>query len=230
MLFILDQSGMEIFENGGSKFMWLDGFLALVLILSCVQGYRRGFAVTFFHALSWILSLVLAFAWSPRVTLYLKENTDFYKLVQDRLGDKLSSEAGSITDNALHAFPEIIRDVVLNFTDAISTSLTGSLSDLLFNLIGFLLVLIVVKLVLFFLGSLFSHKNRGGIIGWLDQMFGLAAGTIKGMILICVLLAIMVPANNLLSGTFLIDQLNQSIISQYLYENNPLFLITRELL
>ena len=205
--------------------MILDLALGAILLLSCILGFRRGFAVTFFHTLSWVISVILAFLWTPKVNTFLRQETDLYENLLKRLTDKFRMESVTAADSAFSQFPQLIRDAITTAANTVTDSFAGSLADALLSLLSFLLVILAVKLILLLLSSMFSHKDRGGFFGWLDHMAGLAFGTIKGMILICVLVAALVPANNLLGGAWINEQLADSVVTQYLYENNPLFVI-----
>lgn len=207
--------------------MILDFAIGAILLLSCILGFRKGFAVTFFHTLSWVISVILAFLWTPKVNAFLRTETELYKNLLNRLTDKLRLESASSTDSVFAQFPQVIRDTISTAANTVADSLAGSLADALLSLLSFLLVILTVKLILMLLSSMFSHQDRGGFLGWLDHMAGLAFGTIKGMILICVLVAALVPANNLLGGQWINQQLEESVVTQYIYENNPLFVIAK---
>ena len=207
--------------------MILDLELGMILLVSCILGFRKGFAVTFFHTLSWVVSVILAFLWTPKVNDFLRTETELYDNVLNRLTDKLRLEPATTADSVFAQFPELIRDAIATAANTVTDSLAGGLADALFSLLSFLLVILLVKLVFLLLSSIFSHKDRGGFLGWLDHMAGLAFGTIKGMILICVLVAALVPANNLLGGHWINDQLEESVVTQYIYESNPLFVIAK---
>jgi hypothetical protein len=75
--------------------------------------------------------------------------------------------------------------------------------------------------------SLFSKKHNDGIIGFLDGSFGLIAGAIKGLLLIFILLALLVPVISLSSGNGLASALEASRIAGTLYDNNYLLLIVK---
>lgn len=211
--------------------MWVDGIIAIILIYTVIQGFRHGFVHTFIHTIGWILAVVLGFVWYPYVIKFLKENTGYYGAVRGKIAERITENAGGAADSAMTGIPEVIRDLldkaINSATHAIATTMSESLANLIFNLIGFLVVAIVIKLVLWILTSLFSKEKRSGIIGGLDGLLGLFAGALKGIILVYILLALMVPITSLSGNTFLMDQLDASAFGSYLYDNNLILLVVK---
>lgn len=209
--------------------MWVDAIIVIILIYSFIQGFRVGFIHTFIHTLGWLLAVILGFVWYPYVMDFLKNKTYFYNTVHDKIAERISEKASSASDSILGDIPKIIRDVmetaVNSATDSISTSVADGLSNILFNIIAFLIVAIAVKLVLAFITSLFSKESNDGLMGLIDGIFGFFAGGAKGIIIVYLLLALMVPVTSLAGGDFIIDHINSSTIGSYLYENNLIFYV-----
>jgi uncharacterized membrane protein required for colicin V production len=204
--------------------MWVDGIIVIMLIFAVVQGYRRGFLYTFIHTVGWIIAVVLGFVWYPHVIEFLKEKTGFYDSIHGKIAERIAENAGNTTDAAMTGIPEVIRDLVEkainSATDAIANTMSDSLTNLVFNILGFLVVAIVIKLILMSLTFLFSKEKNDGFIGGIDGFFGIFAGALKGIILVYILLALMVPITSLSGSSFLIAQLDGSVLGSYLYDNN----------
>lgn len=213
---------MQRIERGAV--MWVDGIIAIIVILAIVEGYRRGFVHTFIHTVGWILAVILGFVWYPHVIKFLKEKTGFYDSVHGRIADRIAENTTNAADSATSGIPEVIRDLldkaIDSAADALAVSMSDSLTSLLINIIGFLAVAAAIKLFLMCLTFLFSKEKNGGFIGGVDGFFGLLAGALKGVILVYILLALMVPVTSLSGSTFLMEQLDGSVLGSYLYDNN----------
>lgn len=214
--------------------MWVDGIIVIIVIFTAVQGFRRGFVQTFIHTVGWLLAVVLGFVWYPHVIDFLKEKTGFYDLVHGKISERIAENANSAADSAAGSIPEVIRDLldkaIHSATDTIALSMSDSLSNLIFNMIGFLVVAIAIKLILLCLTMLFSKEKNDGFIGGIDSFFGLLAGTLKGIILVYILLAVMVPVTSLWVSSFLIDELDGSVLGSYLYNNNLILMVVKDFL
>ena len=163
----------------------------------------------------------------------LKEETGLYGSVHEKIAERIAENTGSAADAAMTGIPDIIRDILNKAVDsaanAIAQSVSDSLSDLIFNIIGFLVIALAIKLVFFILTMLFSKEKNRGIIGGIDGFFGIFAGALKGLILVYILLALMVPISGLWGSTFLSDGLDSSILGGYLYDNNLILMAVKGL-
>jgi uncharacterized membrane protein required for colicin V production len=204
--------------------MWIDVIIVIILIFAVVQGFRRGFVHTFIHTVGWILAVVLGFVWYPHVIDFLKEKTGFYDSIHGRIADRVTENVGNTTDSAMTGIPEVIRDLldkaIDSATSAIANTMSDSLTNLIFNIIGFLAVALIIKMFLMLLTMFFSKEKNSGFIGGVDGFFGLLAGALKGIILVYILLALMVPITSLSGSSFLTSQLDGSVLGSYLYDNN----------
>lgn len=204
--------------------MWVDSVIVVIIIFSLIQGFRCGFINTFIHTLGWVLAIILGFAWYPYVLDFLKNKTNFYETIQKKIMERIAENANSATESAVDGLPQVIKDVIGNATDAIANSLAYGLSNIIFNIIAFLVVALAIKLVLYIISSLFSKTSNEGVLGCIDGFLGLIAGGLKGFIIVYILLALLIPVTSLTDTEFIIDELNNSVLGSYLYENNLIFI------
>jgi len=186
----------------------------------------------FYDAVSAILSVArvvsCGFFFTPRVKEYLISKDFFYTAINDKLLEKMPQGAppGSLESEGI---PSLVGGFVDNVTSTVSANIASSLTELIMVIISFLIVVIVVKLFLYFITIIFSKKNRKGPTGLIDGLLGLAFGFFKGMIVLYIILAVMIPIINLTSPehTFtILTSLDSSVLAKDLYNNNPLLLIT----
>lgn len=220
-------------EEGGRP-MWMDIAILAIILGSTVLGYIQGFIRTFLHTVGWLLAIVLSFAWYPTVVNFLKEKTDFYDVMQTNVSDQLTAGLGDAasggTENALNGIPDILAQAFQAASGAVADTLAGGLTDILFNIAGFLLVIAAIKFIFWLLTSLFSKKDNDGITGWFDGIFGAVFGGVKGIVIVFILLAILVPITGLSQGTFFLESLEASKVAGSLYDNNVVFIMIKEFL
>lgn len=208
--------------------MIIDIILFSILVVIMAISYRNGFISTFLHLVGWLISLSCGFFFAPRVKEYLISKDFFYTSINEKLLSKMPQGAppGSFKSEGI---PNLVGDFVDNVTDTVSTNIASSLTELIMVIISFLIVVIAVKLFLYFITIIFSKKNRKGPTGLIDGLLGLAFGFFKGMIVLYIILAVMIPVINLTSpeNTFaILTSLDSSVLAKDLYNNNPLLLIT----
>jgi len=213
--------------------MVLDILIALILISAMVLGYRAGFVWTFFHMVGWLTSIVLAFLWTPTVRAYLFENTGLYDAFHRTISARFAS-ASSI-EHMSADFPRLLSATIDNILNQTTYAASTAITDLLFNIVSFLIVLFAIKLVFFVIILLFSKKNtsKRSIFGVVDGLLGLILGFVKGVLLVFVLLAVMIPVVGFFDGGLvnaISNNLDASFVARSLYDNNFLALIFRDFL
>jgi uncharacterized membrane protein required for colicin V production len=209
-----------------------DIFIALLILWAMVNGYTRGFVRTFLHAIGWVLSIVLAFVWSPKVQEWLLNNTKTYNNIKEVLEKKFSDSLPD-ANQTFAQMPQALNKGIEGFTGNLSDAMATRGADILFSVLSFVLVVLAVKLVLYILVSLLSKKNRGGITGALDGILGVVAGGVTGLLMVYVMLALLIPVSSLAGpqlSQILSAVINDSWLTKELYYNNVVVIIFQDFL
>lgn len=211
--------------------MVLDIIVAIIILGAMILGFRTGFVYTFLHMAGWVLSLVLAFVWSPWLKNIVIARTGVDDVLRLTLVQRLSNAAGS--EQLTNFLPDLLQNAVANILGQTAQSAATSITDLLLSIICFLLTVFAAKLIFWILIGFLSKRHNDGAVGFLDSLLGLIFGLAKGIILVFLLLAIMVPIASLLDPkwtTFVMESLHSSYFTGTLYDNNLIVLIVRDFL
>jgi uncharacterized protein YacL len=147
------------------------------------------------------------------------------------LSGRFASASG--IENISAALPRILKDTVDAVAKQATDAASASLCDLLFTVISFLIIIAVVKFVFLSIIVLLSKKHANGVRGVVDGIFGLFFGFVKGVFMVFVLLAVMIPVMGLFDAKFIdiiISWLDSSYFAGSLYDNNFIALIVRDFL
>ena len=211
--------------------MALDIIIGIIVILAMVLGYRAGFVWTFLHMIGWVLSIVLAFVWAPKVNGYVRLNTNSYENLHKALSDRLG---GAIElDDLAAGLPELLRGTIESIARMAADTAGTTLADLIFAIGVFLFTLLAIKLLLFLLIALLSKKFHSGVRGVVDGILGAVIGFVKGVFVVFVLLAVMIPVLTYIDPKLVVsvtDMLESSRFARTLYDNNILVLVVRDFL
>lgn len=207
--------------------MIFDILILIILVLTMVFGFRRGFVYSFIHTLGLIGSLVAAFIFARPAQKLLSENTQLDENFYNTIFDNVASSLDSMLTPA-DTLPLILStkvDAAANDTAAI---IAQNLTDFATLIISFLAIFIVIKLICYIIISIFSRRNNDGFVGFFDGLLGLIAGLIKGVLIVFVFLALLAPGMNLMSpasAEILMTALENSYIAKTLYDANFLLLV-----
>ena len=210
--------------------MWMDIAVVIIIVLSMIDGLRRGFIRTATDTFGWIIALVLAYIWYPAVAFFIKSNTDIYTGVLDSVTLKMSISGNGTLDEFIKSLPPSIGDVIRSLANNASANLSETIADTLFNIICFVVVVFLIRLVLVIFASLISRSNRNNILGGLDRLAGLFAGILKGIIVIYFMLALSTAIIGISNGDFLKSSLEKSPLTKYMYEHNLIFVVIKDVL
>lgn len=207
--------------------MVFDIIILIILVLTMVFGFRRGFVYSFIHTLGLIGSLAAAFIFAKPAQRIISENTmldeNLYNTVFENVSKSLDSMLGP-TDT----LPLILTTKINEAAEGTATVVAQNLTDFALVIISFFAIFAVIKLVCYIIISIFSRRNNDGFVGFFDGFLGMIAGFIKGLLIVFVFLALLAPSMNLMSpasAELFMTSLDESYIAKTLYDANFLLLI-----
>lgn len=207
--------------------MIFDIIILIILVLTMVFGFRRGFVYSFIHTLGLIGSLATALIFRKPVQGLISERTMLDENLYNTIFDNVSTSLNSIL-GPTDTLPLILTTKINNAADDTAAAVAQSLTDFALQIISFFAIFIVVKLLCYIIISIFSRRNNDGFVGFFDGLLGLIAGFIKGILIVFVFLALLAPGMNLMSpasAEIFMTALDNSYIAKTLYDANFLLLI-----
>ena len=211
--------------------MIFDVIVAAIIILTMVSGFRRGFIYTFSHTLGWIGAMIAAFFLASPLRTLLSEKTGLDDHIYTAFLNKFSISSDALSSSS-DTFPLIMGQITETAENA-AEALSERLTELTMLLLCFFLILISVKIILFFLTIGLSKRRAKGFTGFLDGLLGLLAGFLRGVVFVFLFLALLLPIVNLVSPTsteLILSGLDASYFTRTLYDSNYLVLVINDFL
>ena len=147
--------------------MIFDVIVAAIIILTMVSGFRRGFIYTFSHTLGWIGAMIAAFFLASPLRTLLSEKTGLDDHIYTAFLNKFSFSSDALSSSS-DTFPLIMGQITETAENA-AEALSERLTELTMLLLCFFLILIAVKIILFFLTIGLSKRRAKGFTGFLDS-------------------------------------------------------------
>lgn len=186
----------------------LDIVVIVAIIFYAIKGWRRGFILSIFSIVGYLISLIMARAFSPTITTYLISNTNISNWIDGVFGDRLR-DAAQIN---------------------ISTKMfTGFATETLLSVICFFIIFAVTSIIIFNIGHLANGVTRLPVIGKANRFSGMLFGTIKGLLLVFIVLALLSFVANL-GDTKIASTIENTVILNVMYDNNPILYLISEVL
>ncbi|MDR2899229.1 MAG: CvpA family protein [Clostridiales bacterium] len=220
---------------------------ALMAFIACVViGYRRGLIRMVFDLAGFVLSFYIAAKLYPVISVYLRQSTNIYTIIKDRIAESLDitgvvNEYIDMGEKAVfenlsvpHFFVELLEKnnipSVHEMLDVsgLSDYLGGFLSNMVINGISCVLVFIGVSVIMRFFVSAIHILSRLPVISAFNRLGGALAGVVMGALAVWVIVTlftvIFVGADP--KGESL---LMNSYIGDYLYSNDMLIIKMSEI-
>lgn len=207
--------------------MILDIIILVILIMTMAEGLFKGFIYIFLHALRWIGAIVVAFFLTQPVARIMGDGIVGI-MISETLCEKFYNSADAI-GTASAGLPDIVRGGLMVTAQGTADIFTELLTAMIISILSFLLIIFAVNLLLGIFIKPASKRSQRSLLTGMDKLLGLVAGSIEGILLVFIFLALLVPVVNFASGSIsmeILNQLNDSIVAGTLYNNNFLLLVT----
>lgn len=206
----------------------------VVFIMSLLSGYKNGFLKTVFSLVSWIVVLFLCDYATPIITDALIEKTDIEVVVQATVDQKLNEviaetlETSGIAELEA-ALPAELKTALLgeggSFDQVVAGAIALDTTSLVYGIVsilGFVVTVVVLRLVMIVVEIVLGVVTKLPLIGPLDKVLGLVCGAGKGLIWCWVILAIVAVLALTGTNTELAGYISQSELLTWLQDNNVL--------
>ena len=207
--------------------MVLDIIIILIFVISALRGKAKGLGESVIRLGALVLSVWLGVKFMHPVASYLRMTT-----LDELLHEQLLRIAETESFNLADVLPRRISALVTVLGGDRELEVNWCVDSLML-VIAFVLIMTAVWIVASWLRrSLRRSREEGGFMGTVDAAAGLLFGAARGALIVCLLLALMLP----FTGLFMPDKipvihenLDHSIIAGYLYDNNPIFSLIHKL-
>ena len=204
----------------------VDVLIVAIIGLSCIFGWRKGFASVLFSIFSWIFCIVAAIVGSYPFKTYLIENTDFDDTISAHVKDTLL--APSTGGKFFQSVPEQIQNGFSGYQQSIAGRMATSITDRLMSIISFLLIIIALFLITKLIGFAISHGKKRGPIGIFNGILGFIFGALRGVFIISVVMLGLFPMLSFLdpqAASPIVAGIRESFLAELFYDHNPISLM-----
>jgi uncharacterized membrane protein required for colicin V production len=171
------------------------------------MGYLSGLIKSFFSIASYFIGAYVAKTYYKSLALYIVENTSIGESINNLVSNSIVNSAVPVMGNPLT-------------NNVMFTTMTLSIV----NIISIILVFIIVKIILSIGCTLLNGICSLPILNGLNRLGGGAFGFVRGILIIFIIFALIVPFNLNKNGK-IENEINKSKFGKILYINNPIIKI-----
>lgn len=229
---------------------WLLIIVVLVLALSILNGYRKGFLKIIYSMVSWIVMLVLVTWLTPYVNTFFVKNTSLSSQIASYCEQSLRQKAGElqpvqpglevneflseeikqqITGLGVNLPESVIDRIWENAVGTTSSFLetakiyelvAKSMAEFILNGISFFIALVTAVIVVHLVSHILNLAAKIPIIHGVNRYLGIAAGAVYGFVLVEVAFYLIAVCSAAELGRGLTAYIYENPFLISLYENN----------
>lgn len=206
--------------------MIFDIVIAVIIALAVIKGFRRGLFYMTLRILVWVGAVIAGIFLTGTLAEFLSGGPVGERVSAD-IADKLGSSMSSATD-ACAGLPDMISGGIKAAENSTVTLLADTFTTMVTSVLAFGIIVFGIWLIAHIFMVPASRRRRKSVIGAADRLAGAAAGAVKGIIVVFILLALLVPVVNLSdpgTSAAIMSQLASSQFAGIMYDNNLLLLV-----
>ena len=219
-----------------------DLIVIIIIGLTALVGYKKGFIKTAFGFASFFVALILTIILYKPVMGIIKENTGFEAILTEYLYEldsksentqALELESGEIIEvsNEEKSYFENLPDTVMDFIgideikENAKNTIIQKIVDFVLKLLSIVIVYITIRLILFILVLVLDLIAKLPVLKQFNEIMGLIIGIVLGFIRVYAILAVVTLVGSIPATSGITVMINNSLIASFLYNNNLLLKI-----
>jgi len=216
----------------------IDILIIAIFLAFGLSGYNKGFILSFFNLIGFIVSLYIAKLYYPIVYKYIVNNTEIYMKIKtyvvERVANMFSTIAsGESMEGIIDSFklPDPMKAGVIKnsyeMTQPIQETMGNDITNLIVTIISFLIVFLVAKIILFIVIRVLDGVSHLPVLNMANKSLGLGFGVLKGGLMVYVLFAILTPVITMFPDGFIANNTINSKLGNFFYTKNIIIMFIK---
>jgi len=220
---------------------WCDLVVLGIVLGFAIIGVYKGFVMSVFKLLSFVISLVLSFLLYPYVSKFLM-GTALHGKIKDKILDSLVQQQSSNLSGAKDAIadrvvenlnvPGFLKDVLKSkFPDPtklldmehINNVISEEMTKIVLYIISIIILYILVRVLLIFAKFILGEVSKLPVFKQVDKLGGFAFGGIEGFLTVYIIFTILMIFSSAPSVSGLFSALESSTVAKYIFDHNFIF-------
>lgn len=201
----------------------IDLAIVVIVALCTFIGYKQGFIKVAIKLVATIVAIVVALILYKPISGLIIDNTSIDNNIQISIANKLLPE-GSLGTDEISIDINSLPDVIVKNCENTVNSIAEVISTKIIEIITIIVIYFVVKIVLKFITALADLIAKLPILNQINKLGGTIYGVLKGFIIVFSIFAVVSLIAPLIGENFM-ENINQSYIGSFMYNNNLLLKI-----
>jgi len=203
----------------------LDIILIAIMAISIFFGYKRGLVKVAVKLCALLVAIAVSIVFYKPVSDLIIKNTQFDETIENIIienGTEKLEENNVEQENLLQNMQEYVGNTITQTKNEIVENAAKEISIRLINILVIVSLFIGTRLLLVLLVLISDLITNIPIIKQFNELGGILYGVIRGVAVIYLLLAIVFLIVSVTANSNILNIINSSIITKFMYENNIL--------
>lgn len=209
--------------------MIVDILIVVAVIVMTLIGKKRGLVRSLVSMAGFLISIILAATLCKPIGDFLIKNTDWDENIKTVISSTIKIDDVKLDSN--NKYPEVINKYISGAVDGVNETkdnikdniTTGITTQVMYG-IAYIFIFILTKGIVIVLRIISKIVEKLPLIDKMNELGGALLGFAKGVIVVYVVLTLVSVLSPLMQDTMIIDQVNNSYIGSFLYNNNIVML------
>lgn len=220
---------------------WMDVCVVIIIAISGLKGLSAGLVLSLFNIASYIAAGIIARIYYPSLSKFVLEKTDWALKLQQFIYENMGfmSRDSIQGDTALREnvfemmnLPKVLErlfvnsDIFQEYSQGVlinvNTYMSQMIAKIIIDLLSVIVIFFIAKVALDILGALLNGIASLPLIKQFNRLGGLIFGVLKGVFIIYILTAIMVPIASVFPNSGIVRALEASGLTKTFYDYNIL--------
>ena len=201
----------------------LDVIIVAIIALNVYFCYKKGLVNLAVGLIAVVAAIILSVIFYKPVTNLVVENTEFDEMLENTIIDTFAPEGqeGQVQYVGILSYLETEVGNAINDTkNEVVYESANAMSEKIINLIVFIAIFTIVRVVLFALTFVADAITSLPILKQLDDIGGILYGLVKALLIIYLVLAIVSLIVSFTASTAVSDVIASSYVTKFFYDNN----------
>ena len=222
----------------------IDGAVVLIFLIAALRGAVRGIGDTIIRILCIVGGIALGIFCKDQVAGYLMQTriraklyNRFFALIRgndtvvDAGGDSSPESIFGSGNSGESVISKSIGNIFDNAADRAADTAAERLTQIAMGVIAFALIILAVCILAALLRMLIRlGRERSLVLGFADRVLGFVLGSVRGLMLAWIAVALLIPVTTLVSPDnvpAMMNALQHTTVAKIIYDVNPLLLLVK---
>lgn len=227
---------------------WMDVCVIIIIAISALKGLSIGLVLSLFNIASYIVAGIIAKIYYSYLSIFIIENTNWFFKIQDFIFKNMKFLAQNNMQAAVSEeknvfeimnLPKTLENLIIK-SDAFTQYNEGALYNIniyiseivakfILDLLSIIIIFMIAKIALNILGKILDGVASLPIINQFNKLGGLIFGALKGVIIVFILAAVMIPVTSIFPNSSLVNALQASSLAKSFYDYNILLYMLKSI-